>query len=116
MHKTRLLTRMSNFVTRKQRLHSDMEKAHSVIFGQFSDQLQHKLKNSQKWESISSAHKVLDPLVLIKMIVYKYKEDHYLPLSVHNERSAFYTYNQGNLGLNDYREKFNNMVEIDTSY
>ena len=37
-------------------------------------------------------------------------------MSIHNAKSAFYKFNQRDLSLNDYRERFNNVVEIATSY
>ena len=39
-----------------------------------------------------------------------------MPHSVFNTKSVFYRFNQGNLRLNDYREKYSNIVNIATSY
>ena len=37
-------------------------------------------------------------------------------MSIHNAKLAFYRFNQRDFKLNDYREKFTNIVEIATSY
>ena len=37
-------------------------------------------------------------------------------MSIHNAKSAFYRFNQRDLSLNDYRERYTNVVEIATSY
>ena len=100
---------LTNYVQRKETLQRDMEKAYTIIYGQCSVQLQHKLKNSEKWETISSTQNVINLLELIKMIVYKYKEEQYTPLSIHNAKSAFYKFNQGDLTLNEYRVRHDNV-------
>ena len=93
-----------------------MEIAYSVIWGQCSETLQHKLKNSSRWETISTTQNPIDLLEQIKIISYRYEEDKYLPMSIHNAKSAFYKFNQRDLSLNDYRERYTNVVEIATSY
>ena len=107
---------IGDYVARKEKLARNLEIAYSVVFGQCSETLQHKLKNSKKWDNISTTQNVIDLLELIKVISYRYEEDKYLPLSIHNAKSAFYKFNQRDLSLNDYREKFSNVVERATSY
>ena len=87
-----------------------------MIWGQCSETLQHKLKNSKRWEIISTTQNPIDLLEQIKVISYRYEEDKYLPMSIHNAKSAFYRFNQRDLSLNDYRERYTNVVEIATSY
>ena len=53
---------IANFVERKRRLFSHMEIAYSVIWGQCSETLQHKLKNSSRWETISTTQNPIDLL------------------------------------------------------
>ena len=74
------------------------------------------MKNSDRWDTVSSTQNVIDLLELIKIICYRYEDDKYLPMSIHNTKSAFYKFNQRDLSLNDYRERFTNIEEIATSY
>ena len=58
----------------------------------------------------------MDLLELIKVTTFKLEDEKYLPLSIHNAKSVYYGFDQGSLSLNDYREKFMNVVEVATSY
>ena len=107
---------IADYVDRKRKLSRNLEIAYSVIWGQCSETLQHKLKNSKRWEIISTTQNPIDLLEQIKVISYRYEEDKYLPMSIHNAKSAFYRFNQRDLSLNDYRERYTNVVEIATSY
>ena len=107
---------LTSYINRKENLQRDMEKAFSIIYGQCSLQLQHKLKNSERWETISSTQNVINLLELIKMIVYKYKDEQYTPLSIHCAKSAFYKFSQGDMSLNEYRVKHDNVVQVAESY
>ena len=102
---------IADYVDRKRKLARNMEIAYSAIWGQCSETLQHKLKNSKRWEIISSTQNPIDLLEQIKIISYRYEEDKYLPMSIHNAKSAFYRFNQRDLSLNDYRERYTNVVE-----
>ena len=75
-----------------------------------------KIKNSTKWANISATQNCIDLVHLIKVLVYKYEEDQYMPLSIFNAKSAFYMFNQGNMALSDYREKYNNLIQVLVSY
>merc|ERR1712214_141400 len=107
---------MQAYVKRKQNLANDKEKAYWIIWDQCSEPLQNKIKNSPKWPTISSTQNSVDPVELIEQLVYKYEEDQYMPLSIFNAKSAFYMFNQGNMALNDYRDKYVNLVQVLTSY
>ena len=39
-----------------------------------------------------------------------------MPLSIFNAKSAFYMFNQGNMALSDYREKYSNLIQVLVSY
>ena len=39
-----------------------------------------------------------------------------MPLSIFNAKSAFYMFNQGNMALSDYREKYTNLIQVLISY
>ena len=60
--------------------------------------------------------KFIDLVELIKILVYKYEEDQYMPLSIFNAKSAFYMLSQGSMPLSDYREKYTNLFQVLVSY
>ena len=107
---------LKDFSKRKRELQKNMEIAYSIVYGQCSYFLQQKLENNAKWANIRDTQSVLDLLELIKILSFKFEDEKYLPLSIHNAKSVYYSFNQGNLSLNDYREKYMNVVEIATSY
>ena len=107
---------MQAYVKRKQNLANHKEKAYWIIWDQCSEPLQNKIKNSPKWPNISANQNCIDLVKLIKMLVYKYEEDQYMPLSIFNAKSAFYMFNQGNMALSDYREKYSNLIQVLVSY
>ena len=70
---------MQAYVKRKQNLANHKEKAYWIIWDQCSEPLQNKIKNSAKWANISATQNCIDLVELIKMLVYKYEEDKYMP-------------------------------------
>ena len=103
---------MQAFVKRKQNLAVHKEKAYWIMLDQCSEPLQNRNKNSAKWENISATQNYIDLAELIKVLVFKYEEDQYLPLSIFNAKSAFYMFSQGNMQLSDYREKDSNLIQV----
>ena len=75
-----------------------------------------KLKASAKWEDIQSTQNALELLSEIKTITYKFEEQKYLPLSIHNAKATFYSFRQGNLSNSDYFQRFKNYTDIATSF
>ena len=101
---------------RKQNLAIHKEKSYWIIWDQCSEPLQNKIKNSTKWENISATQNCIDLAELIKVLVFKYEEDQYMPLSIFNAKSAFYMFSQGSMQLSDYREKYSNLIQVLVSY
>ena len=50
------------------------------------------------------------------MITFKFDEQKYLPLALHQAKSNFHNIRQGSLSNAEYLEKFNNVVDIATVY
>ena len=90
---------------RKKLLQVNLEKAFSIVLGQCTYDLQKKLEANKDWETIFSTQNVLDLLEIIKMTTYKFDDEKYLPLSIHNAKSVFYQFRQRSLSLSAYREK-----------
>ena len=51
----------------------------------------------------------------IKAITYNFDDQKYLPLSILNAKSSFYSFRQYNLSNSDYLQRFKNLVDIATS-
>ena len=88
-------------VKRRNALKSNIQKAYSLILGQCTELMKDKLKASTKWEEIQSSQDALELLNEIKTITYKFEEQKYLPLSIHNAKATFYSFRQGNLSNSD---------------
>ena len=80
---------MQAFVKRKQNLAIHKEKSYWIIWDQCSEPLQNKIKNSTKWENISATQNCIDLAELIKVLVFKYEEDQYMPLSILMQNQHF---------------------------
>ena len=52
----------------------------------------------------------------IKTIIYKFKDQKYLPLSLHHAKMNFYAFSQGDLSNPDYLNRFMNLVDMAESY
>ena len=53
---------------------------------------------------------------IIRKITFKFDEQKYLPLPLHQAKANFYNIRQGSLSKAEYLEKFNNVVDIVTAY
>ena len=51
-----------------------------------------------------------------KTIIYKFKDQKYLPLSLHHAKRNFYAFRQGKLPNPDYLDRFMNLVDMAESY
>ena len=80
------------------------------------DLIQIKLKQQNTWATIYNEQDRNDLLVLIKMVVYHFKDQKFLLLALYNAKLNLYAFRQGNLSNNDYLRKFNNLVDVATSY
>ena len=103
-------------VKRKNTLKSNIQKVSSLVLGQCTELMKDKLKASSKWEDIQSTQNALELLSEIKAITYKFEEQKYLPLSIHNAKATFYSFRQGNLSNSDYFQRFKNYTDIATFF
>ena len=53
---------------------------------------------------------------IIRTITFKFDEQKYLPLALHQAKSNFYNIRQGSLSNAEYLEKCNNVVDIAKAY
>ena len=104
------------YVKRYGILDDNLQKAYSLIFGQCTDLLKSKLKSSVNWDAMSSTYDMFALLEAIKTIIYKFEDQKYLPLSLHNAKTNFYNFRQGTMTNHDYLDKFMNLTEMAESY
>ena len=107
---------IDQYIRREAILQENMQKAYSLVLGQCTELLRAKLKQSNEWTAVSSAFDVLGLTKLIKSIVFKFDDQKFLPVSLHQAKQNFYSMRQGTLTNAEYLEKFNNLVDIASSY
>ena len=78
-------------------LDENLQKAYSLIHGQCTELLKSNLKTSANWETVSSQYNMLGLLEAIMTIIYRFKDQKYLPLSLYHAKMNFYAFRQGNL-------------------
>ena len=104
------------YVKRDSILDENLQKEYSLIFGQCTELLKSKLKSSVNWDAMSSTYDMFALLKAIKTIIYKFEDQKYLPLYLHNAKTNFYKFRQRTMTNPDYLEKFMNLTEMAESY
>ena len=97
-------------------LDENVQKSYSLVLGQCTDLLKSNLKQINELHAASTKY---DGLILIRItrkIIFKFDEQKYLPLELHQAKANFYNIRQGSLLNAEYLEKFNNVVGIATAY
>lgn len=107
---------IDQYIKRRAMLQENMQKAYLLILGQCTELLKAKLKQLNQWGRVSAAFDVLGLIQLIKSIVFKFDDQKFLPVSLHQVKQNFYSLHQGNASNAEYLEKFNNLVDIASSY
>ena len=97
-------------------LDENLQKAYSLIFGHCTELLKSKLKSSVNWDDMSYTYDMFALLEAIQTIIYKFKDQKYLPLSLHNAKTNFYIFRQGTMTNPDYLDKFMNLTDMAESY
>ena len=59
------------------------QKSYSLVLGQFTDLLKSKLKQSNEWHFSLTTYDVLILIRTIRTITFKFDEQMYLPLALH---------------------------------
>jgi hypothetical protein len=93
----------------------NMQRDCSLILGQCVELLRVKLKQSTEWTQVSSALDVLGLMRLIKLIVFKFEDQKFLPVSLHQAKQNFHNLCQGTMTNAECSEKFNNCFDIASS-
>ena len=101
---------------RRSTLDNNVQKCYSLVLNQCTYLLKRKLRHSHEWHAASTTFDVLSLRRIIRTITFKFDEQKYLPLSLHQAKAKFYNIRQGSLSNVEYLEKFNNVVNIVTAY
>ena len=104
------------YMNRRSTLDENIQKSYSLVLGKCTDLLKSKLKNINKWNVSLTTYDVLILIRIIRRITFKFYEQKYLPLALHQAKSNFYNIRQGNLSNAEYQEEFNNVVDVATAY
>ena len=107
---------INTFVKSKEILAENIQKAYSLVLGQCTEIMVNKLKMSLSWEKIKVDQNVIQLLLEIKNIIYKFDDQKYQVLSIHKAKSSFYAFRQGELTNAQYLQKFRNLTDISTSF
>ena len=68
--------------------------------------MKNKMKKSSQWDAIKASEDCLALFTEIKAITFKFKDQKYPVLSVHNAKQEFYTFRQNDLSNANYLQKF----------
>jgi len=82
-----------------------VQKAYSLILGQCTDLLQSKLKQQRQWLRTSLNQDAITLLAMIKAITFKFEDQKFLPLALHQAKISLYAFRQGNMSCNEYLKK-----------
>ena len=93
-------------------LDENVQKSYSLVLGKCTDLLKSKLKQSNKWHVSSKKYDVLILIRIIRTITFKFHEQKYLPLALHQVKANFYNIRQGSLSNAEYLE---NSITLSTS-
>ena len=104
------------YMKRRSTLDENVQKCYSLVLGQCTDLLKSKLKQSHEWHAASTTYDVLILIRIIRTITFKFYEQKYLPLALHQAKENVHNIRQGSLSNVEYLEKFNNVVHIATAY
>ena len=104
------------YMKRRSTLDENLQLSYSLVLGQCTDLLKSELKHSNKWNDASTTYDILILIKIVRTIAFKFEEQNYLPLALHQEKANFYHIRQGSLSNAEYLEKFKNVVDIATAY
>lgn len=103
---------VDSYVERMEQLNENIQKAYSLVLGQWTKLMKSKIKQSNDWKTVSTKFNVIDLLAIIKAIIFNSKDQNYKTMSIHQAKSNFYYLRQGNSSNPQYLKRFNNVVDM----
>jgi hypothetical protein len=109
---------IDSYIKRVVILDGNIQKAYHLIIGQCTDLLQSKLKQqAQQWSDISQNQDGSIALItLIKTIMFKFKDQKFLPLALYQSKANLYALRQSDMTNNEYLQRFQNLVDVASAY
>jgi hypothetical protein len=107
---------IDSYIKRKSLLDDNIQKTFSSVFGQCTDLIQSKLNQQAAWATISSDQDVIALIGLIKTITFRFEDQKFLPLALYLSKASIYNLRQGNMANHDYLQRYQNLVDVATSY
>jgi hypothetical protein len=107
---------IDSYIKRKSMLDDNIQKTYSLVIGQCTNLIQSKLKQQAAWSTISQDQDAIALLGLIKTITFKFEDQKFLPLALYLSKATLYNLCQGNMANHDYLQRFQNLVDVATSY
>ena len=80
------------YIKRKGILADNMQKAYSLILGQYTDLLQSKLKQQATWTTVSTSQDVIELLKLVKSIAFWFEDQKFLLLALYRSKLQLYNF------------------------
>ena len=74
------------------------------------------MKQQTNWAYIALTQDAIELIKLIKSITFKFEDQKFLPLALYQAKANLYNLRQGNLSNHDYLQRFNNLVDVATTY
>jgi hypothetical protein len=104
---------IDEYVKRKILLEDNMQTVYSLVWGQCTDVMRHKIEALDVYETISTDADGLGLLKAMKDLVYNFQSQKYLPHALHESKRRFYFCAQGRLATTSaYMEQFQNVIDV----
>ena len=82
------------YMKRRSTLDENVQKSYSLVLRQCTDLLRSNLKQSNKWNVASTTYDVLILISIVGTITFKFDEQKYLLLALHQAKANFYNIRQ----------------------
>jgi hypothetical protein len=107
---------IDSYIKRKSLLDDNIQKTFSLVIGQCTDLIQSKLKQQAVWTTISQDQDAIALIGLIKTITFRFEDHKFLPLALYLSKASLCNLRQGNMANHYYLQRFQNLVDVATSY
>jgi len=101
--------------TRKDRYELESNQVFSLILGQCKQVLKDQMKHQPEYVSVMDNHKPLELAKLIAKTIIAQSDDQYCCKTIHEQSCSLLGFQQSQLSIADYYEKFNTRVDVSQS-
>ena len=97
-------------------LKENIHNSYPLLLGQRTEVMKSKLNQRTVSSQPFTTFYALELVNLINSIIFKFEVQKYLPILLHQENTNFYTLYQVNITNEDYLDKLNNLVEMESTF